>query len=169
MSSIYEICGAIDNAEFVDEDGVVNTELFDKITLDFKSKVDNIACLYKNLLSDSKAIKAEEAALSARRKSKERKAEGLKNLLNYALNRSGQQNKFESARVRISWRLSETVEVQEADFINWAEENGKEEFLRRQIIVEPDKAALKEALKKEGETEDIPFVDLNENYNIQIK
>ena len=57
----------------------------DALQMEREAKIENLACYVKNLTADAKAIKAEEQALSERRKAAENKAERLKRYLSDAL------------------------------------------------------------------------------------
>ena len=124
-----------------------------------EDKLENVALWVKDLNAEAAAIKNEEAALKARRQSTERKADSLRGYLAYAL---GGAEKFKTAKVAISWRKSETVELLEGvDPVTLPLE-----FQRVKVSVEPDKTKLKDALKAGAE---IPGVELVEKQNLQIK
>lgn len=75
------------NDHFDIEDGVIcetEEELakkIDEVSLDLNTKISNIACFVKNLLSDAEQLKTEKQNLEKRQKQAERKAEYLKNYL----------------------------------------------------------------------------------------
>ena len=123
-----------------------------------EDKLENIGCWIKDLNAEAAAIKAEEEALKKRRQSTEKKAESLKGYLAWTL----QGEKFKSAKVAISWRRSESAELDPGmDPVQLPLK-----FQRVKVSVDPDKTALKEALKA---GEEIPGVKLVEKQNIQIK
>ena len=99
-------------------------------------------------------IREEEKALAERRRSKERKIESLKN---YIASNVEIGEKFETARTRISFRKSQVVQIEDI-------ENLPVNFTK--IKVEPDKTAIKTALKNGIYLEGCELVD---NYSIQIK
>ena len=121
----------------------------------FDEKVENIACFIKNLTSDIAAFKAEEDQLAKRRKSTERKVEYLKRLL--LDNMDGQ--KFSTTRCAVSFKRSIAVQVDDVEHI-------PAELLRVKTTIEPNKTAIKDALKAGQE---ISGCKLIENTNIQIK
>lgn len=159
-SEIESILGKI--FESVDQEtGEINEdseELFDALDLlkvERNEKIENIACFIKNMNAEAAAIKAEEEALAKRRKQNERKAEAMKNWLEYCLN----GEKFSSARCAISFRSSEAVEILDPEAV-------PKKYLVRQITFKPDKKAIKEMLKQ---GQKIKGCKLLTRSNVQIK
>ena len=112
MANLYQIRQEIEAFEYeIDpETGeLLNALSWDDLQMAFEEKVENIACYIKNLASDVLAFKAEEAQLAERRRSAEKKIEYLKRLL--LENMDGQ--KFSTAKCAVSFRKSETVEVED--------------------------------------------------------
>lgn len=158
MASLYQIRQEIESfdLEFDPETGeVLNVLAWDELNMAFEEKVENIACYIKNLASDVLAFKAEEEQLAMRRKSAEKKIKYLKRLL--ADNMDGQ--KFSTSKCAVSFRKSETVEVDDMKLL-------PAELLRVKNIIEVDKTAIKTALKAGQE---INGCRLIENVNTQIK
>ena len=125
-------------------------------------KLENIALYIKNLTSEGDAIKAEEKVLADRRRAKEKRTESLKRFLSdYLMNTD--KRKFETARVSLSFRKSEVVDVDYNEFMPWALKH--ETFLRYN---EPsvDKTELKKALK-DGAA--VPGAMITTRQNLQIK
>lgn len=116
--SIYEIDGAILSLVDMETGEIEDEKRFDELQMERTQKVENIGCFYKNLVAEAKAMKEEEANLAQRRKAVENKAERIKNLLVYAL----KGEKFESPKLRCSYRKSKRVQVDDY-FIDWACEN----------------------------------------------
>ena len=128
------------------------------LQMEHDAKIEGIGCWIKDLNAEAAAIKAEEENLRKRRQSSERKAESLKGYLAWTL----QGEKFKSSKVAISWRRSEAAELDpDMDPVQLPLK-----FQRVKVSVDPDKTALKEALKA---GEEIPGVKLVEKQNIQIK
>lgn len=158
MVNIYQIRQEIEGFEFEcdPETGEITNALsWDALNMAFEEKVENIACYIKNLSSDIQAFKAEEEQLAKRRKNNEKKVEYLKRLL--ADNMGGQ--KFSTTRCEVSFRKSETVEVEDVALI-------PADLLRVKTTVEPNKTAIK-ALLKDGQG--VIGCRLIENQNVQIK
>lgn len=133
-------------------------EQLEALQMDRESKVEGVALWVKDLNAEAAAIKAEEEALKKRRQSTENKADSLKRYLAWAL--AG--DKFKTAKVAISYRRSETVELAEG----FDPAQLPLEYQRVKVSVDPDKTRLKEALK---EGKEIPGVELVEKQNLQIK
>ncbi len=123
-----------------------------------KDKLEQFGLLIKNLQAEINAIKAEEKTLAERRKSKEKFVDRLKENVTSSLIAFGEK-KFETAKVVFSFRKSEVLEVQEGAKL-------PEEFSNVKVTIEPNKVALKAALKA-GEV--IDGVCLVEKQNLQIK
>ena len=151
---------AIDNDE-IPEEAIADT--LEAITAEIEVKADNIACLLKNLDAEIIAIKAEEQRLAERRKAKEKSHERIKQYLSETLQRAG-LDKIETARNRITFRKSESVEVDEDAFIKWAEFNRDD--LLTYSAPKINKAEVKKALKDGIE---IVGAELRIKNNIQIK
>lgn len=151
---------AIDNDE-IPEEAIADT--LESITACIDDKADSIACLLKNLDADIVAIKAEEERLAERRKAKERQKERIKQYLSETLQSAG-ITKIETARNKITFRKSETVEVDEESFIAWAQKH-RDDLLTYSAPT-ADKTAIKKALKDGIE---IVGAELRINNNIQIK
>ena len=151
--NLYEIDQAIMDA--IDpETGEIIDEAFDSLVMTRNQKLENIGLYIKNLESDAAAFKAEKEAFAERQKAAENKAASLKRYLSDFL--AGQ--KFETLRVKVSFRKSESLEVSEEAKI-------PEEFLRYK---EPEinKADLKKAVKAGLVLDGVKLV---EKSNISIK
>ena len=158
--SIYDIDAAIVQLVDMETGEVSDEEAFDALQMARDEKIENIGLYIKDLTAEAKAIKDEETALAARRKTAENKVERLKNLLDYALR--GQ--KFSTPRLKVSYRKSQTVEVSDG-FVKWADEH------RPDLLVyadpKPSKTALKDAIKDGGIPEDVARLETHENISIK--
>lgn len=155
--TIYEIDDAI--RALVNEDGEIEDfEAFEQLHMERDAKIENTGLWIKELLAEADAIKKEREALKEREDAARRKAERLKGYLAQALG----GEKFQTARISVSWRKSEAVEITR-ECEAWCRENGA--FLRQK---EPDidKAGIKDALKEGGT---VPGASLVTKQNIQIK
>lgn len=157
--NLYEINQEIDRAiqNCIDpETGEIldDTSELDALTLARDEKIENIACYIKNLKADAEAIRTEEKKLAERRKTCENRAEWLKKYL--ANNLQGE--KFKSPRVAVSWRRSQAVVVEDIRKL-------PEDYLRYKDP-EPDKTAIKDAIKKGFDVEGAELVD---NLSMVIK
>jgi uncharacterized protein (DUF3084 family) len=150
--------------EIDEETGELIEDIEDKLAslqMAEQDKLENIALYIKNLSAESAAIKAEEKSLAERRKAKEKRQESLKKYLADYLQNTD-RSKFETPKVRLSFRKSEVVDYDDS-FMRWALEQDR--YLRYK---EPDvdKAALKKAIKG---GEEVPGATLLTKQNLQIK
>lgn len=141
---------------------VIDFDALAALSMAREEKLENIACLIKNLRTEAEGIKTEEAALAERRKAKEAKAERLKEWLAREL--AGEA--FETARCAVSFRKSKAVEIaDEGAVLTWLCDNGHQEAIKV-----PAPAVSKEALKKIlAAGENVRGADLIERQNISIK
>lgn len=160
MDSLYEIDREILNCIDVDTGEVIDVEKLEQLRTDKRKKLENIALYIKNLSVLISGLSDEIDALTERKKQAENKAKALKNLLDNALDGS----KFETARVKISYRKS-TVCNTENGFIEWAQKTGHDDFLSYQNPT-PNKKAIKDAILN---GEDIPYAAVVEKNNLCIK
>lgn len=119
-------------------------------------KLEGTACYVRELKAEADAIKAEEERLAKRRKALENKSERLKNYMMPALEAMGGKVKGVMASVRIG--KSQAVTVFDLDALPDA-------FKRVVTKVDPDKVALKKALKA---GEDIPGAALEDRQSVVI-
>ena len=165
MRSLYEIVEELKEADFIDEDGVVDTEMLDSLTLEFDEKIENMALYIKNLESEKEALGAEEKSFYERKKAKEKRANALREYLTNALTVL-EKKKFESIRVSLALRESKSVEFSdEAKFVKWAIKHKQEDFIQKQAP-KVAKMIIKEALKQ---GEELPYVYMKTKQNLQIK
>ena len=132
-----------------------NIEAYDYWTAQKTKKLENIALYYKNTMAEAKAVAEEAKNLAVRARVLERKAESLKSLLDYGL----KGEKFETSKVKVSYRKSTAVVVHDFDEL-------PVEFSKKVETWVPDKEALKEALK---EGKEVSGRHLEVRNNIQIK
>lgn len=150
------ITNALDTAIDPDTGEIIDDEAYrtlDSYLMGRNDKIENILLWVKSLTADAAAIKTEEAALKERRERKERKAENVKNFIQRYLG----GEKFETPKVAVSYRRSESVEVFG---------DVPPEYQRIKTTVEPDKTKLKDALKA-GEV--IEGAALVKKVNMSIK
>lgn len=167
--TLYEIDAAIMTAiaHGIDpETGeITNLDELMGLQMDRERKIENIACLVKNLKADVKAMKEEAQALTDRRRVVENKVARLEAVLDEALD--GQ--KFSTPRCVVSFRSSKAVEVDDEDaLINWACLNGQEDTFVRYKQPEINKANLLKWLKEDHPL-DPPGVRLVERRSLGVK
>lgn len=145
---------AIDKCIDMETGEITNPKLLDSLNMALNEKRENIALYIKNLICDSKAIDEEIKNLTARKKSINNKIDWLKQYLASDL----QGNKFETAKVVVSFRKSKAVEINpNAEIPN--------EFLIMQEP-KPDKTGLKKAIQAGAVINGVSIV---EKSNISIK
>lgn len=157
--SIYEIDEAIMSLVDIETGEIDDEKRYDELQMERTQKIENIACYFKNLVAEAKAMREEEANLAQRRKAVENKAERIKNLLAYAL----KGEKFESPKVRCGYRKAKSVHVDDS-FVAWAREHA--DYLLTFKEPSPNKKAIKEALEDGREIEHAEIVT---NESLQVK
>lgn len=142
------------------ETGEVDPDVWfeiERLEMAADEKVENLALYVKNQKAYVDAMKAEVKALNARIAAENKKIEKTTDYLSdIVLLLDGK--KFKTAKVNISFRPSQSVEVDDVFKL-------PEEYLRYKDP-EPDKTALKKALK---DGTPIPGAHLVNKMNIQIK
>ena len=152
--NLYEIDAEILGCVDVETGEIFDVEKFEELSLTRDAKIENICLWIKNLKAQAEALKAEKESFAQRQKAAETKMESLKRYISTYLEGTA----FESAKVKVSFRKSEVVEIMEGAVI-------PDEYLR---FKEPEvnKAELKAALKSGVHIQGVSIV---ENQNIQIK
>ena len=161
--SLYEIDFRLESllllasGNFVDESTgeVLTKEMVDDLYMERETKIENCLLFVKNMNAEAEMIKAEIDNLTARMKACKAKAEWCKNYVANAL--AGE--KFKTAKVSVTYRKSEAVELQGLiiDVPN--------QYLKFKEA-ELDKTAVKKAIKA---GEEVPGCVLVERSNIVIK
>ena len=143
--TIYEIDNNIMNCIDMETGEVIDTDKLNELQMERDAKIENVALWIKELKAETEAIKNEKQALAERQRVAENKAESLKNWLAYALN----GEKFKTAKCSISYRNSESVEVTEEGLEALMRDH---EDLLTYKTPEPNKKAIKDAIKNDGLT-----------------
>ena len=143
--TIYEINNEIMNCIDMETGEVIDTDKLNELQMERDAKIENVALWIKELKAEAEAIKNEKQALAERQRVAENKAESLKNWLAYALN----GEKFKTAKCSISYRNSESVEVTEEGLEALMRDH---EDLLTYKTPEPNKKAIKDAIKNDGLT-----------------
>ena len=134
--TLYDIDQAIMSCVDPETGEIIDTEKLDYLSMERDSKIENIGLWIKDLKAEADAIKNEIANLQKRKKVAENKAESLKNYLEYALD--GQ--KFKTARLSVSYRRSESVNVTDPTKL-------PEDLIETIIDIKPNKTEIKKAIK----------------------
>lgn len=152
---LYEIDAEILNCIDTESGEIIDPEKLNALQIEREKKIENVALWVKNLNADLRALKAEKEAFAEREKQAKAKIDSLSRWLGGALG----YTRFETPKVKISFRNSEAVEITDEQAI-------PKEYLREKIETSPDKAAIKEALKSNFQ---VPGAALVQNKNISIK
>lgn len=154
MATLYEIDQGILNCLDMETGEVIDPDKLSELQMERGTKIENVALWIKNLNADIAACKAEKDSFAEKEKQAKVKLEGLKNWLTFALN----GNKFNTAKVSVSYRKSEAVEVDE--------EAVPKKWMVKKVTFAPDKTAIKNAIKQGQNIKGCTLVEKN---NIQIK
>lgn len=162
MKPLYEIDQQLERLLMLDTERLVDTETgeiltaeeVDKLQMDRATKIEGCLLFAKNMDAEAEMIKKEIDNQTARMKACKKKADWTKEYVANSL----QGEKFSTARVAVTYRKSESVEVTcSADAL-------PQGFYK--VAYTPDKVALKQALKA---GENIAGVQLVTKSNMQIK
>lgn len=154
-NAIYKLYDEFVNpetGELTDPDAFA--ERYAELEISREEIIENTLLLYKNCVSDAEAIAAEIKTLKARQAALEKRADRLKADASDALN----GEKFQTAKVAVSWRKSTAAEVDESLC--------PEEYITTKITTAPDKKAITAALKAGQE---IPGCKLVERVNMSVR
>ena len=152
--NLYEIDEKILECIDTETGELIDAEMLDKLCMERTEKIEYVCLWIKNLKAEIEALKAEKQAFEERIKKATSKSDSLKKYITSYLNGA----KFESAKVSVSFRKSESLEISEGATI-------PEEYLKYKAP-DVDKVGLKKALK-DGQTFEGIFIV--ENQNVQIK
>ncbi len=166
IMTVLERLEEISEDENSAEEAEAWTDTLDGIKMEFGEKAENIAAYIKDLKVEIAALKAEKDALEARRKTKEKTMENMKNYLLNEMKAAGIP-KIDRPRAVISIRNNpESADIpDESKFIEWAMANGHKDLLRFKAP-EINKTAIKEAIKDGNE---IPFAQVVRKQSVIIK
>ena len=121
-----------------EDDSEAVQDTLEMVAADFAQKAEGYGIVIKQMEAEAEALRKEEQALAARRRSKENGAKRLKDAVCRALELTGQK-KLETARVAYSLRASKNVVIDDFSQI-------PEEMLRFKEP-EADKTKIREYLK----------------------
>lgn len=168
MASLYNISKEIEdiyfklrNGEGVDEDGVIDDEVINSLTIkkeELQTKAIDYAYVIKQFENDISVYDNEIKRLMACKKQMMAIHDRLKSLLTSTLLNFGIV-KLQGKTVQLSFRESKSVEITDERMIN-------PKFMKVEIKKTPDKMAIRQALES---GEDVQGVDLVTKKNLQIK
>ena len=140
------------------ETGEVNEDVFDEmesLDMDRKQKIENALCLSKNLLSDAEQLICESNNLKERAEQKTRRAESIQTWISHILN----GEPFETNRVLVKWRQTQSVEITDEYSI-------PDKYLNVKTVSKPDKLKIKGDLKQGIK---IPGATLIDSMKMKVK
>lgn len=153
--NLYEINANI--LACVDEETgeLFDPEAFEQLQLEKTEKIENLACWVKNLEAYADALNNEKKSIGEKLTKVKNRIDGIKRYMSD--NFAGE--KLQTGKVSVGWRSSESVEVSEIEKI-------PKQYLTFKVVIEPDKTAIKKAIKDGAEIEGCELV---KKQNIQIK
>jgi hypothetical protein len=141
------------------EQGELTPEIEQQLQINeeqLKEKAINYGYVIRSFEYDNDVIDAEIKRLKQLKEQKENAIDKLKNAVSDAMQLYGIE-KIDSPTLKLSFRKSESIEVSE---------NIDKKYLIEKITLQPDKNAIKQAIKDGQQVEGAVLVT---NYNIQIK
>ena len=158
---LYEISEAMKDVQKMLDDGVPLEQLEDtlnEIEIDFKQKAESCLFALANLKAEIEGCKSEEARLNARRQSKEKQVDKLKEYLLFhmqELNSGKIDNGVMTASIR---KGAPKLQINDVDAIPI-------EFKKISTVVSTDKKGLLAALKELNEGESITGAEVVQGSN----
>lgn len=147
MRKLYEINADIENLlnSVTDpETGeVVDPDALEGLLMEREQKLENVVLYAKDIHAEWVAVSHEIMALQQRADRLENTEKSLKVYLAGAL----RWEKFTTPKCEVSFRKSETVEVDE-EFVAWAKANFAEHLINHKETDQPNKAEIKKYLKE---------------------
>lgn len=152
------LAGMLDLIQVDEETGEIEPATLESVQIASEEKIIATAMYIRRLDALNKATKETIQDLQERVRADSKRIEALKWLMTKAMD-SLQYTEVKSPEVTLRFRKSTSVEIIDSEAL-------PEHFLRTKTVVEPDKTAIKNALKA-GET--ILGAHLVESRNLQIK
>lgn len=167
---LYEISEQLRAFQTLAEDGYYEDEqvvkdTLESIQMEFDAKIENIACMYKGLNAEADAIDAEIKSLSERASRIRKTCDWLKDYMSANLRSIG-QSKFETPRVRLSFRKSESLQVTNEEVLFAACRAWDENLVKVERVVKFDKKSIKQAIKDGAPLDGAEIITTQ---NMQIK
>ena len=161
MASLFNIDERIRNYEMqFDEDGVwVNEDEWNNIEMEKSEKIENTLFVIKDKELFLSGLKAEKKGREEEIKRVSKEVENLKARVGASLN----YEKFETPRVRVSFRKSESVVIPD-------ESKVPTEYMEYKNTASPKKDAIKKFIKSlEGSDEKCDWASIEVKQNLQLK
>jgi hypothetical protein len=152
------LAGMLDLIQVDEETGEIEPATLESVQIASEEKIIATAMYIRRLDALNKATKETIQDLQERVRADSKRIEALKWLMTKAMD-SLQYTEVKSPEVTLRFRKSSSVEITDSEAL-------PEQFLRTKTVVEPDKTAIKNALKA---GEKIQGAQLVESRNLQIK
>lgn len=152
------LAGMLDLIQVDEETGEIEPATLESVQIASEEKIIATAMYIRRLDALNKATKETIQDLQERVSADSKRIEALKWLMTKAMD-SLQYTEVKSPEVTLRFRKSSSVEITDSESL-------PEQFLRTKTVVEPDKTAIKNALKA---GEKIQGAQLVESRNLQIK
>lgn len=152
------LAGMLDLIQVDEETGEIEPATLESVQIASEEKIIATAMYIRRLDALNKATKETIQDLQERVRADSKRIEALKWLMTKAMD-SLQYTEVKSPEVTLRFRKSSSVEITDSESL-------PEQFLRTKTVVEPDKTAIKNALKA---GEKIQGAQLVESRNLQIK
>lgn len=152
------LAGMLDLIQVDEETGEIEPATLESVQIASEEKIIATAMYIRRLDALNKATKETIQDLQERVRADSKRIEALKWLMTKAMD-SLQYTEVKSPEVTLRFRKSSSVEITDNEAL-------PEQFLRTKTVVEPDKTAIKNALKA---GEKIQGAQLVESRNLQIK
>ena len=152
------LAGMLDLIQVDEETGEIEPATLESVQIASEEKIIATAMYIRRLDALNKATKETIQDLQERVRADSKRIEALKWLMTKAMD-SLQYTEVKSPEVTLRFRKSSSVEITDRESL-------PEQFLRTKTVVEPDKTAIKNALKA---GEKIQGAQLVESRNLQIK
>lgn len=152
------LAGMLDLIQVDEETGEIEPATLESVQIASEEKIIATAMYIRRLDALNKATKETIQNLQKRVSADSKRIEALKWLMTKAMD-SLQYTEVKSPEVTLRFRKSSSVEITDSESL-------PEQFLRTKTVVEPDKTAIKNALKA---GEKIQGAQLVESRNLQIK
>ena len=152
------LSGMLDLIQVDEETGEIEPATLESVQIASEEKIIATAMYIRRLDALNKATKETIQDLQERVSADSKRIEALKCLMTKAMD-SLQYTEVKSPEVTLRFRKSSSVEITDSESL-------PEQFLRTKTVVEPDKTAIKNALKA---GEKIQGAQLVESRNLQIK
>ena len=138
-------------------------EAFEELTDAIEEKVENISCIVKEEYAQAEALKAEAKTLLERAKVHENAGDRGKAYI-LAQMETAEIRKIERPRACVSLRRTTSVQVDEENFVKWAEANSREDLCT--IKVSPFKSEIKRNIEAGNY---IPYAEIVEKNSAILK